>query len=144
MSFYDQVANIQKVIEDARTQAKNAFMAELKDFFARNQDIKAIVWTQYTPYFNDGDTCEFRVNDICASNYEDVSHYGEWESEDPTPADLMVYESYGRPGYTRELRELNDFMQSNLGEEVLQFAFGDHVSIRVTANGITIDEYEHD
>jgi hypothetical protein len=51
-------------------EKKKALLAELqKDFpamftelFAEAPNLKSFGWTQYTPYFNDGDSCEFGVN----------------------------------------------------------------------------------
>ena len=34
----------------------------VNEIFASNSSIKTIGWTQYTPYFNDGDTCHFSVH----------------------------------------------------------------------------------
>lgn len=34
------------------------------EFLERNPKIEYITWTQYTPYFNDGDECVFSVHDM--------------------------------------------------------------------------------
>jgi hypothetical protein len=34
----------------------------LADIFKRNNKFKSFSWTQYTPYWNDGDTCEFSAH----------------------------------------------------------------------------------
>lgn len=47
-----------KMQKDGQKALKGAFA----DFFKAHPEAKAIVWTQYTPYFNDGDTCTFGVN----------------------------------------------------------------------------------
>ena len=66
--------------------AQGLFKETTKEFFEKNPGIKAIVWAQFTPYFNDGDTCEFGVNDPTFTNAEgedlyEVSAYGEYEGE---------------------------------------------------------------
>lgn len=33
-----------------------------KEFFERNKEIHKVGWVQYTPYFNDGDACNFSVH----------------------------------------------------------------------------------
>lgn len=51
-------------------EKKQAFIVELrkefptmfKDIFETAPKLKSVSWTQYTPYFNDGDTCEFSAN----------------------------------------------------------------------------------
>src|SRR5688572_125580 len=35
----------------------------LKELLAAHPKIEAVKWTQYTPYFNDGDPCVFSVNE---------------------------------------------------------------------------------
>jgi hypothetical protein len=51
-------------------EKKKAMLAEIQkefptmfvDLFKQAPNLKSFGWTQYTPYFNDGDTCEFSVN----------------------------------------------------------------------------------
>lgn len=38
------------------------FPAMFTELFKQAPKLKSFGWTQYTPYFNDGDTCEFGVN----------------------------------------------------------------------------------
>ena len=65
-------------------EKKQAFIAELRkefpsmfiELFAQAPKLKSVSWTQYTPYFNDGDSCEFsaHTSDLAingASRYED-------------------------------------------------------------------------
>jgi hypothetical protein len=63
--------DIQTQIEALQAQAK-IFAKEIvhkstAEYFGRyGHIIEAISWTQYTPYFNDGESCEFRVQEACA------------------------------------------------------------------------------
>jgi hypothetical protein len=51
-------------------EKKKAMLAEIQkefpgmfvDLFKQAPKLKSFGWTQYTPYFNDGDTCEFSVH----------------------------------------------------------------------------------
>jgi hypothetical protein len=65
-------------------EKKQAFVAELRkefpsmftELFVQAPKLKSVGWTQYTPYFNDGDTCEFsaHTSDLAingASEYDD-------------------------------------------------------------------------
>ena len=36
-----------------------------KRFLGNCPEVTGVHWTQYTPYFNDGDSCEFSVNEFC-------------------------------------------------------------------------------
>jgi len=50
---------------------------DLYDYFmeAWDQGIKAVTWHQYTPYFNDGEPCEFSVYDMSVTSNEEVAEY---------------------------------------------------------------------
>jgi hypothetical protein len=135
-----------------------------KEFFDASPGVKSIVWTQYTPYFNDGDTCEFSVNTPTFSNSEsgeDVSGWGEYEGDDEsiwatgglqwvmtstsdylqgTKAKILAGEKIDF-----ELAEyLSTMLQSSSMEDVMQGMFGNHVKIVATINGFDIEEYDHD
>lgn len=122
-------------------------------------------WTQYTPYFNDGDVCEFGVNELWVRTtaevdteereYDDydLSLWGhpslgrvEWEYRGEWPN--RTYEPVGYQGpdearYMR-LKELNDALTSGAHETALLDAFGDHAMVTVRKDGIQVDSYEHD
>lgn len=128
-----------QIEEAAREQAKSILAPGLKEFMAAHPGIKAIGWTQYTPYFNDGEPCEFGVHGLraSASDERDNSLYGDgW------------HELYGKTaeGFSNEswaaLHELEKALSG--AEPELQAAFGDHVQVIVTAEGIDIESYEHD
>jgi hypothetical protein len=136
MTFAAKIKEIEKTISEAKKQAKTAFSDELKELFVRHPEIKVIQWTQYIPSFNDGDACEFSIGEVIVSNYEDVSFDGEWEGDDPEPKDL---DSYIR---NKSVDAVTSFINSRSGEEVLEFAFGVNVAVKVTADGITIDDYD--
>ena len=50
---------MKKIKKDGQEVVKNL----LKDFFKDNTLVKSVKWTQYTPYFMDGDPCVFSVNE---------------------------------------------------------------------------------
>ncbi len=62
------VRRAQKTIEETRKalseQLKQQTAVLFKEFFAAHPAVKSIAWTQYTPYFNDGDPCTFRVGEV--------------------------------------------------------------------------------
>lgn len=136
--------------------------------------ITFVRWTQYTPYFNDGDPCEFGVNaDFTLgwpggiedalweigyrfNEFRPYSYYGRSEAET-----ARLNEEYKREheaarqelvdaGITQEfietVRQVCKPVQDflNANEEMLKMAFGDHAEITVTPEGIEVDDYEHD
>ena len=54
-----KIAESRKQLEQT---AKEAFTEMTKEFFEENPDLLAFGWTQYTPYWNDGDVCEFSAH----------------------------------------------------------------------------------
>lgn len=144
MSFQDVAKEIEKTIKEAQEKAKTALIAELKDVFVRHTDLKVIKWTQYTPGFNDGDPCYFTIGDVTASNHMDVNAYGEWEGdEDEEPKDLVAFSlDYNVPKQYKDLEALGKFINSATGRDVLEFMFGDGVTVVVTATGVDTEEYD--
>lgn len=49
-----------KLQHEGQAAVKDAF----KDFFDKYPEVRSIVWTEYTPYFCDGDPCYFEVNEF--------------------------------------------------------------------------------
>ena len=64
------------MVEELRTEFPKLF----EELFAKSKLIDSFGWTQYTPYFNDGDTCEFGVH-ADDPYVNDVDTYGiDWYS----------------------------------------------------------------
>ena len=82
---FNQLINEQEELRKKfQTTAQELFKETTKEFFSDNPAITAVVWTQYTPYFNDGDTCEFSVNEPTFTNAPDPENvrWGEYEGEE--------------------------------------------------------------
>ncbi len=47
-----------------QNEGKAALKEAFSEFFAAHPEAKAIVWTQYAPYFNDGEACVFGVREF--------------------------------------------------------------------------------
>ena len=111
-------------VEAAKKSGQDASKEVFKEFFEQFPEVDKIQWTQYTPYFNDGDACTFGVNkpDFILDDGNVVSSwYGD-----------------GKKYVTDSLRALFGF------ELLMESVFGDHVEVTVTRQGIEIDEYDHD
>jgi len=70
MDFTALKENFEKMkeqIDSARTEMREKspmFIEEAcKQFFEECPEVEAVVWNQFTPYFNDGESCEFQVHD---------------------------------------------------------------------------------
>jgi hypothetical protein len=144
---------------DAFVQEYNDFLNEFskkateklkevfKEFWDSNPEIKVVTWTQYAPYFNDGDPCEFSVNDPTFSNATDPDDIYDlkWGEYDGDTEGVWAFCSWSRdevPGVDKDaIKTLSDFIQSNAMESVLQNTLGGDNRIVVTREGITSYDY---
>jgi hypothetical protein len=151
--------NIQERLQELRTQREelNRRLTEMSGqmfteasvaLFTEHPELKSFQWSQYTPYFNDGETCTFSVNRdyFTITTVDGASHeiepwgiqfYGnrgtDWEGNPytPSPTDLIGL-------------QVAVFLK-NFEDTDLFNMFGDHASITVHRNGsVDVDEYDHD
>jgi hypothetical protein len=57
-----ELAAFEKKKQAFVTELRKEFPTMFTELFAQAPKLKSVSWTQYTPYFNDGDTCEFSAN----------------------------------------------------------------------------------
>lgn len=122
-------------------------------------DLEAFHWTQYTPYFNDGDACTFSVNDIYYFTYGMRNEWTTQESEAykvALPVDELIHEDDGEylssySGVFEGKSELVNLLSDN--DELFEHVFDDHSRIIATAvreDGkivgfdYDVSEYNHD
>lgn len=106
--------------------------------------IESVRWTQYTPYFNDGDPCIFGISDVSVKMSDEVD-----EDEDNGYVEsysMMDYRTkVAKPQYAgvyEALQALED--QKECFEDFLQASFGDHAQVTATRAGFDVQFYEHD
>lgn len=104
MSAFENITN--KIAEqNAKIEAlRKAHMKELqgdfnqiiKLFFDECPKVQAVVWSQYTPYFNDGDECVFSVNEPCfiTKNFDRDDLENPYEYEDSDQYGTLSVPSY--------------------------------------------------
>lgn len=153
---FDHLLNLQKHADEVKAKLMTEFKEKIEgifsDFFRCTPEIKEICWTQYTPYFNDGDECIFSVHDIVfiAKTKPDGLEPTKEELKDHNYGS-KVYEDYPlnvitHDEYPEELRskccEFSTLLYKFTDE--FKYAFGDHAFVTVTKEGIDVDEYDHD
>jgi hypothetical protein len=146
---FKELIDLQRQLDEKlKTFSKEAFTEALAPFFAANPRVDSVTWTQYTPYFNDGDTCYFRVNEAylvsesLAEEFPDsVEDYLEenalyvfsWRAENEPENDM-----------TRASSALEEVWKE-IPESVFETVFGDHVQVTIRRDGtVEVDEYNHD
>jgi hypothetical protein len=112
--------------------------------------VLAYKWVQYTPYWMDGEECEFGV--VTDYNAGVKLSFG---NEDGGEAGDGFYESFST-SYYPELREVDTSLHEDALNKVvrvlhsgahdvwLKETFGDHASVTATVDGFEVEFYEHD
>lgn len=151
----ERVQNLRKEYEKTVRKEFGAVLSGLTaELFSDFPEVKGIVWTQYTPHFNDGDPCEFGINeprvmldqqfaDACGDsiyNYDDESfefityNIRKKASKSDTELKLLAMEE--------KLNEFQRFL--NEFSMVVEETYGDGVKVTVTPSGVSVDDYSHD
>lgn len=147
-------AMYQKQKREASNKFKIAFEAFVTDFFKLVPSVKRVVWTQFTPYFNDGDACYFRVNDPTFYNFT-MDENEDYRDEEDLQEGQYALDSWECSTYNTE-HETYGISDSefqvikflihviNNNETFFEEIYGDHTEITLTSDGIKIEECEHD
>lgn len=155
--------------KDACEHLKNVTASELLAAFAEqfkaNPSVKCMVWTQYTPYFNDGDPCTFRLctEGPCRSRLPQADELAGWNvltgaapsadsepyPEQPYSAGFLDHYEYVDPivdgeGGDAAQGHAMDVFVNGLPEDLLARVIGDGVKVFVWEGGILTEEYSHD
>lgn len=152
----EKQAEIKKMQNELQKKSAEIFLSSFKRLFEENPKLKSFGWAQYTPYFNDGDTCHFsadtdylwingeREDDASWSQEKKVISWGTYNRE------RKIYEGrieQDNSEYDKELTEASLKVKKFLAvfdEDFYQRQFGDHVQVTLTENGIETEGYEHD
>lgn len=115
-------------------------------------------WRQYTPYFNDGDPCEFSAHGLwvrtTADKDADEDELEMWGhrslgkrpytfNHETKSRDHGAYEGPDEARYNR-CKALEAAIEGGHFERVLLEAFGDHAEVTVRRDGIEVSFYQHD
>ena len=151
------IKEIMKELKDLQAkfenESKQVFGKVMKSFFESFPEVERIVWTQYTPYFNDGDPCEFTIGEMFF-----VPHNIKDDDDNAIDPDCMNYYDWNEYSFSSyhdagnplkpsvELGTAMDDVESMLDdvEDFLRSTLGEHMEITVTKDGIETVEYDHD
>jgi hypothetical protein len=149
--FLDKIREFKRVMEEhkimMKENAKNVFSEISKDIFTNNPQLNSFSWNQYTPYFNDGDTCYFSVNRDYYKINESSDNIDSWTlNNEKYSKDLDLVE-LGFDSLESLKKAYNDIdeLMNIFDDSDLEEMFDDHVEITVYRDGrIEVDDYSHD
>lgn len=149
-----QTQEFKSIQEQMRKKMQEELQSIFKDYFEKLPEVTCVSWRQYTPYFNDGEPCVFSswaAYAACTNSTDYTSlKYGEVEpGEDQDDETVWSHDpDYGDTGNVPvEVITEHKLLISALAEipkEVYLRAFGDHVRVFVTRDGVEVQEYDHD
>jgi len=143
------LSEIQDKVDEAKAALHKKASAEgeallkvsFKEFFKTYPVCTAVVWTQYTPYFMDGDPCEFSMNEV----HFRLKNIGFEDYEGGTDAySIKALEADGKvpKGTYKGLDKIGNQLQAM--SDVMHTVFGDHVQVVCTPESIEAEEFNHD
>lgn len=123
----------------------------IKSFFEEVPEVQAIIWSQYTPYFNDGDPCVFGIGDIfyVTKNFDIEDRKSPYYYVDDEYGCIRTYawcadeasEFISDEKYNR-VKEFTKIITDN--EDLMEELYGDPAAVYITKDSVIVDEYEHD
>lgn len=134
--YADLKTKLAALREQMTTAAKDFFENASKQLFTENPTLKSFSWTQYTPYFNDGNECVFSAH----TDYPEVNGYDEYGYKTDGDEDI---EAGSLEEHKRLVALVRDLL-TNIEEDDFRTMFGDHVQVTVTRKGVEVEEYSHD
>lgn len=157
-------ATIKQARDKIKVEAQALISAVFEDFFATNPNVYGIGWTQYTPYWQDGDECTFEVNDINvylteASLEEHGFHEGDQglltmrayyaREKKNTKVDGIDAQIAAIGGIEVLEKAINAYkpvksLLKSIDYQYMEMLYGDHVSVLYTKDGVEVEEFEHD
>ncbi len=146
---------ISKIKAELREKLKVNFHGLTKELFQGFPELKSIGWKQYTPYFNDGEACEF----MSLHDYPTINGNDENRGESKQPEGVLdivmlgselIYDSNWKqipntdynPYYKEIVDTVKEFL-NQFDDEDMKDLFGNHVSIHITENGVEVEEYDN-
>ncbi len=151
----DTMSAEMKVIQDAYQQKlQSIFKQVFKQYFQENPEVTCFGWRQYTPYFNDGEECEFccYVEYGFATNAVDYSavKYGEYYGDEDVDKVWISDDDYGNfnvetiPASVEKNTKILRETLSKIDDKMFLVIFGDHCNVFATPKGFDVQEYDHD
>lgn len=146
----EMISQFEEFQREFQAKAREEIKKLFQKFWDLNPGVNAVIWTQYAPYFNDGDACEFSVYDPTFTNAtgDDLNDISwdcyEGENEEIWADTLwgMKYRENTPEGVNTEcLEALASMICSEALKDVMRAMFGPDSKVTATRAGFEVEEY---
>jgi hypothetical protein len=154
-----ELKNAQKEIQqkmaamkvELKVLGEKLFKEGAQDIFDAFPRLRSFSWTQYTPYFNDGEECIFGVHADYGMRFRFAneakvsdSTYFEEDGTGYTELSYKVRRGEQEPTEDEAAMLAATELVTGVDEDTMKSLFGDHVEVTITREGIETTEYEHE
>jgi hypothetical protein len=152
MAKHALIKEFDAFMDEFKVKAKVALKEEFKTFFEQNPEVHTIRWTQYAPYFNDGEPCEFSVHEpvFLSAPTDSEDEGGErdvlWAIQRETGSWSRSKHRFTTPREDDLLaacEKITSLLQG-LPEDLMRSTFGTDVAVNATRDGITTEGHYHE
>ena len=117
-----------KLQHEGKAAVKDAF----KDLFDKYPEVRSVVWSQYTPYFNDGEPCYFSVHEFDVNLGTDDSIKADVEAR---KVEMKAAADQGDYKKAQQLKNQVDQLMDRLGGSDDDYSYGETLySLRKSKN----------
>lgn len=110
---------------------KKIILDSFKPIFEEYPNLISFSWDQYTPYFNDGEVCEFSAYvDYPILCFDNKPHLRKWDL-DPNSVEGKAFSKI-------------QSMLKSVDQDTYKSLFGDHVTVTVTKDDVKVSDCDHD
>lgn len=127
-----EIDNFNEVKKALTEKVENNLWDIFKEVFEIGDDIDSFAFPAYTPYWMDGETCEYSVYDVYFVNEEYLE-------------DLEWYDYTSSKNNNMKALDLANSLIAKLPDDIIKMSFGDHKLITISrGKSVHIHEYQHD
>lgn len=138
-SFDDYKVRMAEYRKKMEEEGKAFFSELVKPVFEKYPQLERISWTQYTPYFNDGDPCTFSSG----ASYPSMKFAGTAAEDDDDEHEESYFKNDDASDEAECYRMAVQVLDS-FDDDDYEMLFGDHARVILNPSGIEVEDYEHD
>ncbi len=162
MSTQNIKEQLQALKSNYQKLAKDLFLTGTKELFDKYEALDSFGFTAYSPYFNDGESCEFsaRTDIPYINGYHEYDEGDErCDSFEAREGDVYIWDKINRSEYSSTERkwvevagdeklsamvgDVVEFLSSFDDDDVWEEMVGNHVIVQFTREGLQIEEYSN-